>query len=120
MTSTASTRSDAARRAAAAGLLSSCASPAAIVPSDVSRSRLASRALTPRITGPITCITFACTDGWRIASALKRSRGMIATRHGPSASMLIGSGLSVIAAIAPIQVGAVFGLAGSLRPSTSW
>ena len=44
MTLTASTRSLAARRAAAAGLLSSCASPAAIVPSDVSRSRLASRA----------------------------------------------------------------------------
>ena len=63
MISTASTRSDAARRAAAAGLLSSCARPAAIVPSEVSRSRLASRALTPRITGPITCMTFWCTVG---------------------------------------------------------
>ena len=37
--------------------------PAAIVPSEVSRSRLDSRALTPRITGPITCMTRWCTVG---------------------------------------------------------
>ena len=63
ITSTASTRSDAARRAAAAGLLSSWASPAAIVPSEVSRSRVDSRELMPRITGPMASMILRCTDG---------------------------------------------------------
>ena len=81
MTSIAVTRSLAARRAAAAGLLSSWASPAAIVPSDVSRSRLDSRELMPRMTGPITCITLRCTDRCLSASSMNSSRGMIATRH---------------------------------------
>ncbi len=85
MTSTALTRSHAARRAAAAGLLSSCASPAAIVPSEVSRSRLASRALTPRITGPITRITWRWTERCVSARSTNASRGTIAIRHGPSA-----------------------------------
>ena len=118
MTSTASTRSDAARRAAAAGLLSSWARPAAIVPSEVSRSRLDSRWLMPRITGPITGMTLRWTDRSCSASSMNASRGTIATRHGPSASTVIGTALSVIAAIAPIQVGAVFALPGSLRLST--
>src|SRR4051794_29472286 len=117
-TSTASTRSDAARRAAAAGLLSSCARPAAIVPSEVRRSRLASRWLMPRITGPITDMTLRWTDRSCSARSMNASRGTIANRHGPSASTVIGTGLSVIAAIAPIQVGPVFAFAGSLRLST--
>ena len=45
------------RRAAAAGLLSSWASPAAIVPSDVSRSRFCSRWVIACITGRIRDIT---------------------------------------------------------------
>ena len=48
---------------------------------------------------------------------MNSSRGMIATRHGPSASTFSGSGLSVIAAIAPIQVGAKLADIGSVRPS---
>ena len=47
-TSSASARSAAARRAAAAGLFSSCASPAAIVPSEASLSRFCSPGRHPR------------------------------------------------------------------------
>jgi hypothetical protein len=42
--------------AAAAGLLSSCASPAAIVPSEASRSRLDSIAVSRVITGLMRCM----------------------------------------------------------------
>jgi hypothetical protein len=101
-------------------LLSSGASPAAIVPSEVSRSREDSRALMPRITGPITCMTFRCTEGCASVRSMNASRGTIAARQGPSASTLSGSRSSVIAAIAPIQVGAWLGVIGSMRPSDSW
>ena len=89
------------------------------MPSEVRRSREDSRWLIPRITGPMTCITFLNTERCITARSWKCSRSMIATRHGPSASMLIGNGESVIAAIAPIHVGPVLGFAGSLRPSDS-
>ena len=56
-TSSASARSEAVRCAAAAGLLSSWASPAAIVPSDASRSRFCSRWVIACITGRIRDIT---------------------------------------------------------------
>ncbi len=56
-TSSASARSEAARRAAEAGLLSSWARPAAIVPSDASRSRFCSSSVIRRITGRTTAIT---------------------------------------------------------------
>ena len=118
MTCIAVTSSLAARRAAAAGLLSSCASPAAIVPSDVSRSRLDSRELMLRMTGPITLITLRCTDRCLSASSMNGSRGMIETRQSTPATIVTGSSLSVIAAIAPIQVGAWLGVPGSVPPAT--
>ena len=59
----ASAMSAAALLAAAAGLLSSCASPAAIVPSAARRSRFCSMAVRRVITGATLLITRSCTDG---------------------------------------------------------
>ena len=46
------------------------------------------------------------------------SRGMIETRQSTPATIVTGSSLSVIAAIAPIQVGAWLGVPGSVPPAT--
>ena len=84
-TSTASTIWSAARPAAAAGLLSSCASPAAIVPSEVSRSRFCSIAVMRLMTGATCCITRRCTAGWANASRRNSSGSMT-----PSAARGLG------------------------------
>jgi len=105
-TSSASARSAAERLAAAAGLLSSCARPAAIVPSDASRSRVCSTALRRVITGGIWRMMRACTAGLARTSSMNRSVGMRASRHSVIASMRTPSGPWVSAAIAPIHVGA--------------
>ena len=75
-TSSASARSAAARRAAAAGLFSSCASPAAIVPSDASRSRFCSRrGDAARRPAEPARITRRWTDGCASASCGEVLRG---------------------------------------------
>ena len=91
-TSTASTICPAARPAAAAGLLSSCASPAAIVPSEVSRSRLCSIAVTRLMTGATCCITRRCTAGCESASRRNSAGSTTAMRQAVSACMRTPSG----------------------------
>ena len=114
-TSTASAICPAARPAAAAGLLSSCASPAAIVPSDVNRSRLCSIAVTRLMTGATCCITRRCTAGCESASRRNSAGSTTAMRQAVSACMRTPIAPSVSALIAPIQVGAMWRPAASTR-----
>ena len=113
--SSASTRSDAARLAAAAGLLSSCASPAAIVPSEASRSRFDSIAVSRVMTGLMRCMIRRCTGGLARTSSVNRSVGMRARRQSVSQRIRTPSSPPVSAAIAPIQVGASWWPSGSSR-----
>jgi len=106
ITSSASSIWAAARRAAAAGLLSSCARPAAIVPSEVSRSRFCSMPVIRLITGATCRMTRWCTAGCENARRRKSSASTSATRQGVSAFMRTPSGPPVSTAMAPIQVGA--------------
>ena len=105
----------AARWAAAAGLLSSCASPAAILPSSARRSRFCSMSLMRRTTGAMFFMTRACTAGCDSASRLKSSGATRAIRQFVSACIRTPIGASVSAAIAPIHVGAVWRPTGSGR-----
>ena len=91
-TSIASTSSPAARRAAAAGLLSSWARPAAIVPSAARRSRFCSIAVTRVMTGAIWRMMRRWTGRSSSASSRKRSVGTSATRQAVSARMRTPSG----------------------------
>ena len=77
----------AARRAAAAGLLSSCARPAAIVPREASRSRFCSRSVMRLITGATWRITRWWIPGWAKARRWKSSGTTVARRQSVSACM---------------------------------
>ena len=116
-TSRASASSADERFAAAAGLFSSCASPAAIVPSDASRSRFCSmpwiRFMTGRMIRMIRWKTARCIS----VSSTNRSVGTVAMRQSVWHCMRTPTGPSVSAAIAPIQVGATCSPAGSTRSS---
>ncbi len=79
-TSSASARSEEARRAAAAGLLSSWARPAAIVPSDSSRSRFCSIEVIRPTTGRTRASTRLMIERLATASSTKSS-GTIAARR---------------------------------------
>ncbi len=114
-TASASAICAAARRAAAAGLFSSCARPAAIVPSAARRSRFCSRPVIRLITGAICCITRRCTAGCTSARRRKSSDGISARTHADSVVTVTPNGASVSTAIAPIQVGATWRPTGSAR-----
>ena len=81
MTSSASAMSLAARVAAAAGLLSSWARPAAIVPREASRSRFCSTAVRRPRTGATWCMIRRCTERWLSASSVNGSAATVARRH---------------------------------------
>ena len=115
ITSSASVSSDADRRAAAAGLFSSWASPAAIVPSAASRSRFCSTAVMRRMIGPIWRMIRRCTGSCARASRRNSSAGIIAKRASVRATMRPSKAVSVIVGTAPIQVGAVWRSTGSSR-----
>ena len=83
----ASAMSAEARWAAAAGLFSSCASPAAIVPSDSSRSRFCPIAATRLTTGRIWRMTRWCTGRCSNTRSRKSSGAMKAKRDGSSTCM---------------------------------
>ena len=117
MTSSASAMSEAARLTAAAGLLSSCARPAAIVPNDSRRSRFCSAPASRDITGFICPMTRSCTAGCAKARRRKSSAGMSATSHGTMADIRTASGPRVRTAMAPTHVGATWRPTGSVRPS---
>ena len=111
--------SEAARLTAAAGLLSSCASPAAMVPSDSRRSRFCSAPARRDITGFICFMTRSWTAGWASVRRRKSSAGMSATSHGTSADIRTASGPRVRTAMAPTHVGATWRPTGSVRPSVT-
>ena len=105
-TSSASASSEEARLAAAAGLFSSCARPAAIVPSDSSRSRFCSIAVIRPTTGRTCASTRCMIERLATASSRKSSGAIAARRRSDLACTRTPSGEPVSAAIAPIQVGA--------------
>ncbi len=106
----------AARRAAAAGLLSSCARPAAIVPSEARRSRFCSIPPSACRTGEMRRMTVWWTGRCEKSRRRNSSGSMIARRHADSATMRTGSGSSVSTEIAPIHVGATWRPTGSGLP----
>ena len=77
-----------------------------MVPSEASRSRFDSIAVSRVITGLMRCMIRRCTDGLASTSSVNRSGGMRAMRQSVSHRMRTPSSPPVSAAIAPIHVGA--------------